>query len=233
MNVKEKLIDTINQTEDANALENIYTNILGNTDILEQKYNEWFSNHTTEETDLEIFILMQEDLFSDMSFIENSITYDYMLRNKKHKRFIPGLTLDEQYFRLYIDNRVEIAETHAHNRKILVNPKYVTNKDVILHEMIHAHEFILEQTNPLLKEILLLELYKDLKPKLAVDNINLDDLIFNHANIPHNTELLNEGGTHDLLFFLKSIDLDLKCHNELFTIFGYDYTRTFKGLNLI
>ena len=64
-------------------------------------------------------------------------------------------------------------------------------------------------------------------------NIDIDTWIFNHANIPHNDELAVAGGEHDLLFFLKSIDLDIRCGFELLTVFGYDYARNFKELGLL
>ncbi|MDE5824038.1 MAG: hypothetical protein K2H91_05055, partial [Lachnospiraceae bacterium] len=212
-------------------LEHIYTNILGNTDILFQKYHKWFENKTEKEEDLELFILLQEDLFSDMIFEKGSTTGDYMLRNGKHLTFETELSIDEQYFRFIVEHVAKYdAYTDVNSRKIVVDIEHINNKPTILHEMLHAHEFILQKRKPLLKEIVLLELYKDLKPKLSQRNIDIDTWIFNHANIPHNEELAVAGGEHDLLFFLKSIDLDIRCGFELLTVFGYDYTRNFKEL---
>lgn len=234
MDIKNKLIKTIENSIDEKMLEHIYTNILGNTDILFQKYHEWFENKTEKEEDLELFISLQEDLFSDMIFEKGSITGDFMLRNEKHLIFETGLSIDEQYFRFIVEDIEKYdAYTDVNSRKIVVDKKHIKNKPTILHEMLHAHEFILEKRKPLLKEILLLELYKDLKPKLNQKNIDIDTLIFNHANIPHNEDLADAGGEHDLLFFLKSIDLDIRCGFELLTVFGYDYTRNFKELGLL
>lgn len=234
MDIKNKLIKTIENSTDEKMLEHIYTNILGNTDILFQKYHEWFENKTEKEEDLELFISLQEDLFSDMLFEKGTITGDYMLRNGKHLTFEPRLSMDEQYFRFIVeDNAKYDAYTDVDTRKIVVDKKYIKNKPTILHEMLHAHEFILEKRKPLLKEIVLLELYKDLKPKLSQKNIDIDTWIFTHANIPHNEDLADTGGEHDLLFFLKSIELDIRCGFELLTVFGYDYTRNFKELGLL
>ena len=234
MDIKNKLIKTIENSTDENMLEHIYTNILGNTDILFQKYHEWFENKTEKEEDLELFISFQEDLFSDMIFEKGSITGDFMLRNGKHLIFETGLSIDEQYFRFIVEDIEKYdAYTDVNSRKIVVDKKHIKNKPTILHEMLHAHEFILEKRKPLLKEIVLLELYKDLKPKLNQKNIDIDTLIFNHANIPYNEDLADAGGEHDLLFFLKSIDLDIRCRFELLTVFGYDYTRNFKELGLL
>lgn len=234
MNIKNKLIEAIEKSTDKQMFEYIYTNVLGNTDILLQKYHEWFENKTEIEHDLELFILLQEDLFSDMRFDKGSITEDYLLRNGRHLIFETGLSLDEQYFRFIAEDVAKYdAYTDISSRKIVVDKKHIKNKATILHEMIHAHEFILEKRKPLLKEIVLLELYKDLKPKLSQKNIDIDTWIFNHANIPHNEDLADAGSEHDLLFFLKSIDLDIRCGFELLTVFGYDYTRNFKELGLL
>jgi len=167
MDIKNKLIKTIEKSTNEKMLKHIYTNILGNTDILFQEYHEWFENKTEKEEDLELFILLQEDLFSDMLFEKGSITGDYMLRDGKHLIFETGLSIDEQYFRFIVEDIEKYdAFTDVNSRKIVVDKKHIKNKPTILHEMIHAHEFILEKRKPLLKEIVLLELYKDLKPKL-------------------------------------------------------------------
>lgn len=51
--------------------------------------------------------------------------------------------------------------------------------------------------------------------------------------IAYNEDLANAGGEHDLLFFLKSIDLDIRCGFELLTVFGYNYIKIFKKLGLL
>lgn len=220
MNIKNKLIKAIENSTDEKMLEHIYTNILGNTDILYRKYHEWFENKTEKEQDLEIFVLLHEDLFADMCFDKGSITGDYMIRDNAYKQFENDLSLDAEYFRFIVDNIQEFdGTTHRHDRKVIVKDEFCTNEPIILHEMIHAHECVLNQHNAILKDILLIELYRDLKSKIS----ELDNYIYNHANIPHNLELANKFGEHDLLFFLKSLDLDLKCGYVLGTIFGYGY----------
>lgn len=49
MNIKNKLIKTIEKSTNEKILQHIYTNILGNTDILFQEYDEWFENKTEQE----------------------------------------------------------------------------------------------------------------------------------------------------------------------------------------
>ena len=47
--------------------------------------------------------------------------------------------------------------------------------------------------------------------------------IKNMLTASHNSNLANETGLHDLLFFLKSLDLDLQCGFKMFTTFDYNY----------
>lgn len=237
MDYKELIIETINKIDDEQSLATIYNDKLSdyhNDDLIINFYSDWYCNQTDKEANLMMDIIFQEKLFDDMCFFKNSITGDYMIRNGEYKAFKNGLSLDEQFFRIIIDNIKEYdAYTDISDKKIVIDEKHIDNKATILHEMIHAHEYILQNQKPILKEIVLLELYKDLKPKLLNINIDLDTWIFNHANIPHNIDLANAGGEHDLLFFLKSIDLDIRCGFELLTVFGYDYIRNFKELGLL
>lgn len=225
MNYKEKINQTINKINDEKTLALIYNDKLfefNDCRNFAHLYVEHEITRSKDETNLTVFILSLEPLFDDMCFEITSIVGRYMYRNGEYVNLKHLLSLDEQLFRIKIDELEDyIAYTDISDRKIVVDKKHTKNKAAILHEMIHAHEYILTKQSPVLKEILLLELYKDLKTKLP----KLDDWIYNHANIPHNTDLAKEGGEHDLLFFLKSLDLDLKCGFEYFTIFGYDYQK--------
>lgn len=237
MNYKKLIYDIINEINDESTLAMIYHDNLSDYHdnfLITKLYDDWYHNQTDIEFELTIFILSLENLFDDMLFYENSITGDYMLRDGKHKKFQKELSIDEQLFRIIVeDTKKYDAYVDISEPKIVINKKHVNNKATILHEMIHAHEYILQKQKTLLKEIVLIELYKNLKPQLAKRSLNLDAIIFNHANIPHNQDLSEYGGEHDLLFLLKSLDLDLKCDFELFTVFGYDYIRAFKEMNLI
>lgn len=202
---------------------------------LKKRYNEWLMNQTEEEAELYTRVLVLEQYFSDMCFEKETATGIYMMRNGEKYNFIEGLSVEEQYFCVKLaDTQKDMpAYIDVNKREIVINPSYRNDTAVILHEMIHAHEISLEKYNPLLREIILIELYKNLKCKLRDLGISIDDLIYFHANVLHNKDLENEGGYHGLLYFLKSIDLDLKCGFELFTVFGYDYNRAFVEMGII
>ena len=230
MNLKKATISAINNCTDASTLNYIYNDILKNNDILKKEYDKWVEQQTDEIGNLHINALMYENLFDDMCIAKSSIMGKYLdTPQGSLKEDTYHFGIDAHYYKFIVTETTENGETDIFERTIKINPQFVDDKNIILHEMIHAHEHILSLVNPLLKETLIVELYKHLLPKFK----DLDCIIYNHANISHNSDLAELGGYHGLLFMLKSLDLDFRCGNDPFTIFGYDYNRTFTELNLI
>lgn len=230
MDLRKTTISAINNCSDTSVLNHIYNDILKCNDILKNAYNNWIQQQTNEISNLHINSLMYEDLFDDMCMAKSSIMGKYLdTTYGSLKEDTYCLSLDAHYYKFIIAETNSDSETDIYERTIKINPRYVNDKNIILHEMIHAHEHILSLATPLLRETLILELYKQLLLKIK----NLDQIIYNHANILHNSELSEIGGHHGLLFLFKSLDLDLRLNNELFTNFGYNYNKTFKELGLI
>ena len=67
-------------------------------------------------------------------------------------------------------------------------------------------------------------LYKDLRNKIS----KLDEIITKHAHVFNESDLYEEGGLHDILFLLKSFDLDIRMGYPLGTVFGYGRIDIFK-----
>lgn len=124
------------------------------------------------------------------------------------------------------------GSTNHITRTVTIAPKYENDDTVLLHELIHVFEglYNLKEgfTNnygdkidadvyPFIRDALLLALYNDLRAKIP----DLDSRILAHANIYSGTNITNEGGNHDILFFLKSLDLDLRLGYKLGTVCGY------------
>ena len=230
MDLKKTIISTINNCTDVSTLNYIYNDILKNNDILKKEYDKWVEQQTDKIGNLHINALMYENLFDDMCIARSSIMGKYLdTPQGSLKEDTYHFGIEAHYYKFIVTETTENGETDIFERTIKINPQFVDDKNIILHEMIHAHEHILSLVNPLLKETLIVELYKHLFPKFK----DLDCIIYNHANISHNSDLAELGGYHGLLFMLKSLDLDFRCGNEPFTIFGYDYNRTFTELNLI
>ena len=103
--------------------------------------------------------------------------------------------------------------------EIVIGENYIDDDTVIAHELIHLHETILEEYLPYACDIVFWALYQDLKTKIK----NLDKIISRHLSLLNIRDINREGGKHDLLFFVKSLDLDLRLGKELGTVFDYGH----------
>lgn len=112
---------------------------------------------------------------------------------------------------------------------LTVSPDELQNDHTILHEMIRMHEFVIRQVPEYYYDMLVWALYIDLKSKIE----RLDDCISGHLHVLYQSRLANAGGIHDLLFLLKSLDLDYKMHYPPGTVFAYGREREFQDLHFI
>ena len=105
------------------------------------------------------------------------------------------------------------------NRKdysLSVDSSSIDDNPVVLHEMIHLHEFVINDLPMFYHDAVLYCLYRDLKSKIT----DLNERIEAHGHILNSSQIAETGG-HDVLFLLKSFDLDLKMGYKLGTVFGY------------
>ncbi len=100
---------------------------------------------------------------------------------------------------------------------LTISPNYLDDKSVILHELIHIYEYVINLIPKFYHDILLVRLYNDLKNKVD----DLDKRIQDHTHVYMGEEITADGGDHDILFYLKSLDLDLRCGYKLGTVCGY------------
>ena len=118
-------------------------------------------------------------------------------------------------------SKIRNAAGRCHPKKhiIVIHPDFETDETVIMHEMIHAYEGLLleDPRGHILRDILFVNLYKSLKSRIK----NLDELIMNHSHIFRQKDIAEKGGFHGILFFLKSLDLDLKLGLKPGTVCGY------------
>ena len=112
------------------------------------------------------------------------------------------------------------GEYDIESRTITIGSEYVDDQKVILHEMIHAYINLFENSKyaiiATLLECLLLRLYTELKTKIS----NLDGRIIDHAHVIGQEDFRGKGA-HGLLFFLKSLDLDIRLDLPLGSVCSY------------
>lgn len=110
----------------------------------------------------------------------------------------------------------------------LIIPATSIEKDyVLLHEMIHIYEEVLNKQPIYFHDSLYWTLYIYLKERID----NLDNIITEHANLLNEYSIYSSGGTHGVLFLLKSFELDIRMNYPLGTVFGYGYLDEFKKYN--
>lgn len=186
---------------------------------LHKLYMNWIQNRSPEEFKLHLTILdYQYTLFEDMTFQEKSLCWE--IAAFIHEEIEPlFLELDPALYRFYIvdDNKKYAGQCNGIEHTICITRSYIDDKKVILHEMIHAYEFILKQRRPMLEEYLLLALYRKLSPLVP----DLDNRLAQHGELYGQDCVSASGGYHGLLFYLKSLDLDIRCNYEPGTVCGY------------
>ena len=204
----------------------------------------WHESSEKEQALWDKVAAMMYDYFEDMLFRRDSITEPFSRVQTLAAKgdiysdeYMDGEWEDEvlslpdtlEYFsaenvRVSIDNLSQ-AKGMFHIRsedgvpEIVIGDNYVNDDTVIAHELIHLHETILEEYLPYACDIVFWALYQDLKTKIN----NLDEIISRHLSLLNIRDINWEGGKHDLLFFVKSLDLDLRLGKELGTVFDYGH----------
>lgn len=183
---------------------------------------------------------LQEKHFQDMRLEKGSIVekYIWLSYTDGHSEYsLPEewqQQLDANNYTYTIGQLREniSGETNNLTRTVTIAPQYENDNTVLLHELIHVFEALYNckesfynpygekvdaSVYPFIRDALLLALYNDLKVKIP----DLDNRILAHANIYSGINIANEGGNHDILFLLKSLDLDLRLGYKLGTVCGY------------
>lgn len=194
---------------------------------LDEKYNQWWESRDDDTRGLHEKILQYDSEYFDDMQLKDSTMEKYTIATDGYGNecslkdlFNLDFDLDSNKYTYHIEKLDDCeALCDFENNTITFDPKFASDKATILHEMIHAHENILDSIKrPFIKEIILLHLYDKLKSQIP----DLNDKIAGHANILSGMDIYMRGGNHDVLFYLKSIDLDLRCGYKLGTVCDYD-----------
>lgn len=158
------------------------------------------------------------DLFEDMLFEKGSSTYELLKCQSKLQDSDEWMD-DEvdppdelRYFNYtFFHFKVESLDGYDGafsntNQTLTVTPLALDDDRVILHEMIHLHEFVVNDLPLYFHDMVYWALYKDLKNKIP----GSDEIITGHAHLLTGSTLYSSGGLHDILFLLKSFDLDIQ-----------------------
>ena len=204
----------------------------------ESHYMNWYwSEATPAEKRLVDKISEFGELFADMLFGPDSSTYELIKCQSKPQGsdvwIDDEVDLPEQlafFSYTFFHYKVEKQESSygyfdSSEQLLCIVPEKVEDDVVVLHEMIHLHEYVLNDLPLYYHDMVYWALYKDLRNKIP----DLDCIITEHAHALNENELYRTGGLHDILFLLKSFDLDIRKGFPLGTVFGYGRADEFKN----
>lgn len=196
----------------------------------EEAFFEWYTATASQE-DKKVFerVGTFEELFEDMTFSDGTPTFELVKCQSQmagsDEWFDDVVPLPDEieyfsysYFTYHVKELDGVAGCfNAKERSLFIDPVYLNDDSVILHEMIHLHEFVIDSLPFFFHDAIYFCLYRSLRGQID----DLDERIEAHGHILNSTQIAQQGGTHDILFLLKSFDLDLKMGYKLGTIFGY------------
>ncbi|MCL2008551.1 MAG: hypothetical protein FWG77_10760 [Treponema sp.] len=183
---------------------------------------EWEAMATKQEKALKNKAIEYDKLyFDDFNFELGSITgdvYDFVRIKDCPQQVLDGNKLYELTPIVIKDCRFHIKEMedaagNCNGWDITIHPEALKNRDTILHEMVHLRINVMPNN---FREILTFCLYKKIKKELK----KFDSFLIDHATAIaslYNPDLWH----HGTLFFLKSLDLDIRLNLDIGTVYGY------------
>lgn len=168
----------------------------------------------------EEFALMQKayevqgDLFEDMTCDGNGFERTESLPcNLEH------FGLEKYHFSIDDDNSA-MGQFNNETQTLTIGKDYIGDERVWLHELIHLYEHNIESVpgSMVFRDAVIWHLYCKLRDSIA----DLDRMIGMYMQMDYVCHIYHLGGAHDLLFFLKSLDIDLAKGWALYTTFEYD-----------
>lgn len=210
--------------------------------LMVNRYFDWRLTASPDELHLFDKVYGFSDLFEDMTFAEGSSTYDFVKCQVKGSDSDENAWIDDDSFLVpeelkylsYGSFTYHVEDLGRANGRfsgedfsISISPSSIDDDSVILHELIHLHEFVIDLLPTFFRDAILFCLYKNLSKKIC----DLDDRIEAHGHILNSSAIAAIGGTHDILFLLKSFDLDLRQGYKLGTVFGYGMNRGHSGVS--
>ena len=157
---------------------------------------------------------LESRLFGDMTLRAYKFLYDATIeRGNQYLQFydngvrkIPDITIRD--WRFLIDDDMEFEGICLDKEKtIKLKSKFKNDEIVLCHELIHAYESMLPERYRQFLTVFLFNRLQSNIPSL-IDKITLDS----HVAL----------SSHSPLFFLKSLDLDLRLNKPLGTFYAYD-----------
>lgn len=174
--------------------------------------------------------------FGDMTFSEGTPTYDLVsvtiqtLDGEDEYEDAMPIPDEIRYFGFEIPVEIcdlpdgVLASFNPEEWKFTISLDHTEDDSVLVHELIHMFESLINKQPLYWHDMVLWSLYDNLRNKVK----GLDEIIRSQSHILTGSTMYQSGELHDLLFLLKSIDLDVRLHYPLGTVYGYGLSEELK-----
>ena len=158
--------------------------------------------------------IVQGDLFQDMICCGNGFERTQSLPNN-----LECFALESYHFSI-ADDEETVGRFDEETKTLSIGKEYTEDERVWLHELIHLYEHNLESVpgGMVFRDAVIWHLYCKLRDSIS----DLDKIISMYMQMDYISHIYHLGWTHDLLFFIKSLDIDLAKGWARYTTFGYD-----------
>lgn len=236
---KKELIELINRCEDKRTLKHIENIIKCESKIDMTDKFRW--NRFSDDVEYLIFRVGQyEEFFFDMQFKSNNTKDLIMVKaldDDSEEWFECDWVIPEEldyfsytWFNFKVEDLPDCNGRYdLSNQTLTISPECLNDDRVILHELIHLHESVINSLPMYFHDSLLWALYQDLIKKIP----ELNEIVSSHGHILTGETITSLGGDHDILFLLKSFDIDIRMGYPLGTVFGYGRQEDFEGYSYI
>lgn len=178
-----------------------------------------------------------DELFDDMRFEQGTAPYALIrCQAKDSDEWVDEEVPSPEDLKCFSYNQIKtkvekpdygLGFYDSREKLLCLGPDVAEDDAVLVHEMTHMHEDLINSLPLFYHDTLLWSLYTDLREKID----KLDDAISQHAHLLNETDIYATGGLHDTLFLLKSFDLDIRMGYKLGTVLHYDWAEHFDYLS--
>ena len=201
-------------------------------------FMEWIMSNIPSDDERKLVNIVADNMahFEDMLFAPETSTYKLIQCQSRLKNSDEWINdevgrpdelayFSHTFLRYKVEKLDGMLGYYNHEEQLIcVTPEALNNNFVILHEMIHVYEDLINELPLFYHDMVYWALYSDLRKKIP----KLDEIITGHAHLLNESSIYQFGGLHDILFLLKSFDLDIRMGAQLGTVFGYNRVDVFK-----
>lgn len=194
-----------------------------------KRWEEWRMTATPEEVRLLGKACELAELFEDMRFETGTCSGELL---PGRMEMPPGLSDDPVSlirYRVFSDDGETGGFYDDKRHELAIRADLLESDETILHELLHLYEGMYTgdfgYTPSYFRDLLFWALFRQVRERIP----RLEEIVTAFARMDVQGSIDDKGGPHDLLFLLKSLELDTRKGYPLGTVFGYGWADELKG----